>query len=88
MQQKYGDKVAFIGVAGRDDGGAMTRFVADYGVGAFPHVADIDLEIWQAFGVTSQPAFVFINDDGAADGIIGGLGVDGLTSRVQDLIDS
>jgi len=88
VQQKYADKVNFIGVAGHDDAGAMTRFVADYSVGAFPHIADLDLVLWKAFGVTSQPAFVFINDDGTADGLIGGLGVDGLTSRVEQLIES
>ena len=88
MQQKYADKVNFIGVAGRDNAGAMSRFVADYSVGRFPHIADVDLTLWKAFGVTSQPAFVFINNDGTADGLIGGLGVDGLTERVEQLIAS
>jgi len=88
VQQKYADEVTFIGVAGRDSAGAMSNFVADYSVGAFPHIADHDLVLWKAFGVTSQPAFVFINDDGTADGLIGSLGFEGLTSRVEDLISS
>lgn len=88
MQQKYGDEVTFIGVAGRDDADAMTRFVADYGVDAFEHIADFDLELWRYFGITSQPAFVFINDDGSATGRLGALGVERLTERVESLIAS
>jgi len=88
VQQKYSDRVNFIGVAGRDSAGAMTRFVSDQSVGAFPHIADLDLEIWKAFGITSQPSFVFINDNGTADGLIGALGFDGLVARVEDLINS
>lgn len=34
--------------------------------GGFPHLIDRDGSLWASFGVTSQPAFVFVNDDGAA----------------------
>jgi len=88
VQQSYGDQVTFIGVAGRDDADAMTRFVADYGLGAFPHIADLDLELWREFGITSQPAFVFIDDDGSARGLLGALGVDRLTRQIENLIAS
>lgn len=86
MQQEYGDRVAFVGVSSRDDTGAMADFVADYGVGAFPHAADVDAVIWAAYGVTTQPAFAFIDDDGAVDVHVGVLGEDGLRGRVQALL--
>jgi len=88
VQEKYGDEVTFIGVAGRDDADAMSSFVSDYGVDRFPHIADFDLELWRFFGITSQPAFVFINDDGSATGRLGALGVERLTERVETLIAS
>ncbi len=88
MQQTYGDQVDFIGVAGRDNAAAMAAFVSDYGVGAFPHIADADLQLWREFGITSQPAFVFINDDGTAGGVIGGLGEQRLIEQVKALISS
>ena len=85
MQQRFGDQVNIIGVAGRDDLRDMEEFVSNTGVSGFDHIADEDTEIWQAYGVTSQPAFVFINDDGTTETLISSLGVDGLTERVEAL---
>lgn len=88
MQQKFDGQVNIIGVAGRDDLRDMEAFVADHGVSGFDHIADVDTEIWQAYGVTSQPAFVFINDDGSTETLISALGEDGLTQRVEALAAS
>lgn len=85
MQKQFGDQVNFIGVAGRDDLRDMEEFVAETGVDGFDHLADEDSEIWTTYGVTSQPAFVFINDDGSTETLISGLGLDGLTERVEAL---
>ncbi len=85
MQQKFGDQVNIIGVAGRDDLRDMEEFVANNGVEAFDHLADEENEIWATFGVTSQPAFVFINDDGSTETLISSLGLDGLTERIEAL---
>jgi thioredoxin-related protein len=63
----------------------MEEFVAEFGVGGFDHLADEDSELWTEFGVTSQPAFVFINDDGSSEILISALGLDGLTERVKAL---
>ncbi len=63
----------------------MEEFVSETGVEGFDHIADEDSEIWTTFGVTSQPAFVFINDDGATETLISALGVDGLTERIEAL---
>ena len=53
---------------------------------AFDHVYDDDLDVWRAFGVSSQPAWVFIDADGNAETLIAGLGEDGLRERVEALI--
>ena len=88
MQQQFGDQVTILGVAGRDDLRDMEEFVAEYGIGGFEHVADEDVEIWKAYEITSQPAFVFINDDGTSETLIASLGLEGLTSRVEALAAS
>lgn len=75
-----------IGVAGRADLVDMEAFVDDLGVGDFEHIADVDGAVWTDFGVTSQPAFVFIDDDGSSEVLISALGQDRLTSRVEALI--
>ena len=88
MQKQFGDQVTILGVAGRDDLPDMEEFVAEYGVGGFEHVVDEDVEIWKAYEITSQPAFVFINDDGTLETLISALGLEGLTSRVEALAAS
>ena len=86
MQEQYGDQVAVVGIAGRDEVSAMEAFVSDLGVGAFPHIANEDLGIWSTYEVRSQPAFVFINDDGSYETVIGAMGESGLTSMIDDLL--
>lgn len=75
----------FVGVAGRDDLSEMQAFVEEFGVGGFEHVADEDTAIWRQYGVTSQPAFVFIDDSGEVEVLISALGEDGLIERVEAL---
>lgn len=64
----------------------MAAFVADYGVGAFPHAADLDATVWARYGVTTQPAFAFIDDDGTTEVQVGALGETGLRERVEALL--
>ena len=85
MQAEYGDSVRFIGVASRDDAGAIEGFVEKYNVGQFDHIIDTDGVLWSKYGVMSQPAFTFINDDGTVDTRLGALGSDGLTEAVESL---
>lgn len=66
----------------------MEEFVNDHGVTGFDHIADEETEIWSAYEVTSQPAWVFINDDGSRETLVSALGRDGLTERVEGLIAS
>ena len=77
-----------IGVAGRDDVSEFTSWVESREVAGFDHIADADGSVWAEFGVRSQPAFVFINDDGTVENHNGRLGVDPLTDRVNALIES
>ena len=85
MQEAYADRLHVIGVAGRDEVGAMQAFVDDLGVSGFPHLVDLDLEIWARYDVVSQPAFVLIADDGSFETVLGALGEDRLASLVEEL---
>ncbi len=85
MQSQFPD-VNFVGVSGRDELAAMQDFVNGLGVDAFPHIADVDGVVWAEYGVTSQPAFVFIDDSGEAEVLVASLGQSGLTERVEALL--
>lgn len=88
MHQTHGDEVTIIGVAGRDSTEAALGFIEATGVGELTHLIDLDLEIWRAFGITDQPAWAFIDDDGTVEVYIGPLGADGITDAVDALIDA
>ncbi len=86
MQHQFEGRAQIIGVASRDTIEQIEAFVADTGVDTFPHAADIDGDVWEFYGIGSQPAFVFINDDGTFDTRLGSLDEDGLTERVEQLL--
>jgi len=73
-------------VAGRDEIAAMRLFVANTGVGAFPQLEDLDLEVWSKFEVCSQPAFAFIDKDGSVTVRLGALGEGGLIEAIDALL--
>lgn len=85
-QQQYAGDVEVIGVAGRDQIEAVEAFIAQTGVGGFPHIADLDGEIWMEYGVGSQPAFVFIDDDGSVETRLGAMGEAELAATIDALI--
>ena len=74
--------MTFVGVASRDSEDAMRAFVDARGVGAFPHVNDVDGAIWRDYGVSYQPSFVFIAADGSTESF-GALD----QAEIQDVID-
>ncbi len=76
----------FIGVAGRDGLDAIRDFIDDEDVDAFEHIVDEDGIVWQQFGIASQPAWAFLNQDGEAEVAFGALGEQSLIGRVEDLI--
>ncbi|MEE9417555.1 MAG: hypothetical protein V3V01_19910, partial [Acidimicrobiales bacterium] len=80
----YAGEVTILGVAGRDNIEASQAFVTELGVEKIDHLFD-DADVWSRFGVTSQPSWAFINDDGTIDVKFGRLGADGLMTAIADL---
>jgi len=72
-------------VASRDDVDAISGFVETYQVGGFEHIIDEGGVIWERYGVFSQPAFAFINDDGTVETKIGAVGREGLIEAAEAL---
>ncbi len=85
MHEQYGDTVTFVGVAGRDDLPAINDFIDTLDVGAFEHAVDEDGSLWANYQITTQPSFVFIDDDGTTTNHVGALGIDRLTEVLDDL---
>ena len=52
----------------------------------FTHAVDTDTSLWASYGVNTQPAFTFINDDGTEETHIGRLGQESLETRVEALL--
>lgn len=73
---------------GKDDTEPINEFVSTLGVEGFPHAIDADGSLWELYGVTSQPAFAFINDDGTIETHVGALGEAGLMERIEALAAS
>jgi thiol-disulfide isomerase/thioredoxin len=86
LQRRYGDRVSFVGVGSRGPVGDMREFVAETGLGAFPHVADADGAVWSRFGVAAQPAFAFAGRDGTVEVVPGKLGAAELAARLEALV--
>jgi len=52
-------------MAGLGDPAAMQDFVDEFGFD-FPQAVSVDGRLWAEFGVAGQPAWVFVDDAGAA----------------------
>ena len=70
-------------MASRDDVDAIRGFVDQYDVQNFDHIIDEGGVIWERYGILSQPAFAFINDDGTVETRLGAMGVDGLSEAAE-----
>ncbi|MBX7430868.1 protein disulfide oxidoreductase [Mycobacterium sp. Y57] len=77
--------VRFVGVASLDEHPAMQEFVDRYPVGGFVHLADVDGSVWTRFGVTAQPAYAFVDADGAVLVVRGTLTETELDRRISAL---
>jgi thiol-disulfide isomerase/thioredoxin len=62
--QKYGDKVRFIGVDAQDDRSGATNFIAQHQV-PYPSVFDPSNAIAVSYGVFSPPDTLFFDADGS-----------------------
>lgn len=74
--------VTVLGVAGLgsppDD---SVAFVDRHSIGDITHLYDGDGSLWQRFGVTRQPSFVFLRADGTSELVAGRLALDELLQR-------
>lgn len=84
---RFGDEVTFIGIPGHDSVEAHQAFVDEHDLNGIAHAVDDDqASLWSRYGISYQPAWVFIDDGGDVEVVAGGL-YDGLEARVQDLIE-
>lgn len=77
-----------VGVAGRSDLDAIQEFIEVLPVEGFDHVVDEDGSLWASYGILSQPAFAFLNDDGTVDTHNGALGETALSDKIDTLLAS
>jgi thiol-disulfide isomerase/thioredoxin len=78
MAERFGDRVTFVGMAGRDSEQNMQQFVDQTGIGSLPQVIDADGELWSSFEVSGQPSYVFIDRAGKTRVVAGALTPDQL----------
>lgn len=78
--------VAIIGVPNPNEGTgeANGEFIAQMST-PVSHVLDNPGELWENYGVSSQPSMVFITADGTFERSAGALGPQGLLSRIEAL---
>ena len=66
----------------------MAGFIERHELGALEHLVDEDGSLWQRFGIVSQPAWVFVAEDGTARTLAGSLSADGLRAELDRLTGS
>lgn len=79
------DDVTIVGVAGRDDVEPMRAFIAEHGLQAMTHVVDVDGDVWASYGISYQPAWVFVDSRGNTSVAAGALGYDGLFAGIDEV---
>ncbi|MEU8345184.1 Thiol-disulfide isomerase or thioredoxin [Actinomadura meyerae] len=83
--RKYGDKVAFVGVAGLDkDKAAMKRFVSRTGTSGIVHLDDRTGALYKHFKVTSQSSYLIVNPEGGSHSAAGPLDEAELSSLIDE----
>lgn len=65
----------------------MRSFIDRHDLGGFDHLVDDDGALWARFGIVSQPAWVFVDDDGTSRKVQGSLGADGLRAEIARLTE-
>jgi hypothetical protein len=85
LVRQFGNRIQFIGMAGRDTPAAMQEFVDRYGLGSIPHTVSQDAGLWSEFSVAYQPAWLFIDDSGRADLYPGAIPEEDLEGLLRDL---
>lgn len=83
---RYEDEIQFIGMAGGASVESMQAFVDQHNLD-FPHTVDTNGSLWARFGVTGQPAWLFIDDSGTTDLRFGSIPPDELESILEELAE-
>lgn len=86
VAEKYADQVNFVGIPGLGEVDAMKQFVSDTGTTSLVHVVDGNGSLWKRFGVTAQPAYVFVAPDGKVSTVAGGMKEAAFDKAVADLL--
>jgi thiol:disulfide interchange protein len=64
----------------------MEDFVTQHDIDHVRHIADVDGDVWQRFGVVGQPAWVFIDgESGESERVLGALSTAELETRLESL---
>jgi thiol-disulfide isomerase/thioredoxin len=83
--KKYGDKVAFVGVAGLDKSkDAMDKFVSRTGTAGIVQLDDRTGELYKHFKVTSQSSYLILNPEGGTHKAVGPLDEGELSSLIDE----
>lgn len=82
----FAGQVNILGIGGSGQFNSMQDFVNQTGADNFTHVADESGAIWAGFGVTGQPAFALIDDDGTVELVFGRQGAQSLTAAAERLL--
>jgi thiol-disulfide isomerase/thioredoxin len=85
IAEELDGEVTFVGVPGLGARPAMESFVTDTGTESLTHLPDISGTTWSAYGVVSQPAFVFVTPSGETQTFSGALGEDKLKDAAEAL---
>ena len=83
-RQRYDGVVTFVGVAWAGSEESMNDFIARHGL-TFASVNDSRGEIFASYGVSGQPAWVFVSASGDATRRLGTLSEDQLAVAIDEI---
>jgi thiol-disulfide isomerase/thioredoxin len=86
LAKNYKNKINIVGVAGLGNINDMKGFVSDTHTSNFTQLADVSGQVWNYFGVVSQPSLVFISKKGQVFRHVGGVQNSDLISITNKLI--
>ncbi|GIE36512.1 thiol:disulfide interchange protein [Actinoplanes italicus] len=64
IQEEYGDRLGILGIASLGSAAEMDDFVADFSLGAMPHLNDKAGKLWKRFGIVQQSWYVMLDGSG------------------------
>lgn len=86
LGEQYGDKVAFVGVAGQDTAEKVRTWLSDHKV-SYPVGIDPDLAIWRRYAVRTPPAVALVAPGGKLlRGWPGGVDAETLELALSELV--